>query len=322
MRSWQTVHFLALLFLASACGGGDSPAEPPDDNGPVPTTNFDFLDGTWTVASTYLTANGPVQETGVANITQSLGGRVRKEHWVGTRDGQTVEMWTMFGKSEHQGLWLIVRADGGTGTLDIDEGSWTSGVGTFTTRPDTRIDSGRERIRIDSIANESFRWQAERSTDEGVTWNVYWTMHYTRGSGTSPTPADPAPACASSEYHEFDFWIGGWDVSGARSDIKRLLGGCLVEENWFANETGTSFNMYDPRSQRWTQVWFDTNNSVLLIQGGIVNGDMVLVGPRVSPNNRITWTPLPNHYVRQLGENSPNGGNTWNTIYDLTYIPR
>jgi len=215
------------------------------------------------------------------------------------------------------------RRNRSAGTFDVLEGGWATSRGSCTSRPDTN-DAGRERVAIDSVTSQSFRWQAERSTDAGATWTTYWTMRYSRAAGTpsAPTPPDPAPACAGPEYHQFDFWVGGWSVGGARSDSKRLVGGCLIEENWFDRETGTSFNMYDPRSMRWTQIWIDTNDYRAFLQGGITNGDMLLQDPRVGPGLRITWTPLPGTRVRQLAESSSNGGVTWNTLYDLTYIRR
>ena len=46
---------------------------------------------------------------------------------------------------------------------------------------------------------------------------------------------------------------------------------------------------------------------------------MVLNGP--GGTSRITWEALAGD-VRQLGEDSEDGGSTWETTFDLIYQPR
>jgi hypothetical protein len=321
MVKWSSLLFGVLVWTACA---GDDPASPPnDDDGPSLPTNFDFLPGTWNVTSRYLEDGVFVESQGVSIIESSLGARVLKERWVGTRAGGPVEMLALYGRSDFPGRWLVVRGDGERGTFDVLEGTFGSSI-TLSSRSDTRPDSGRERVTFDSVTSNRFLWRAERSEDAGASWTTYWTMVYQRApAGTvQPVPPNPAPGCTAAAYHQFDFWVGDWDINGARNIIPSRLGGCIVEENWTGSESGTSFNMYDPRSQRWTQVWIDTNGNTLFMQGGLQGNEMVLQGPRVNPGIRITWTPLSGGRVRQFGQNSPDGGATWSTLYDLMYVPR
>src|SRR3978361_1610424 len=71
-----------------------------------------------------------------------------------------------------------------------------------------------------------------------------------------PTPAAPAaPAekpCVAPEFHQFDFWIGSWEVKNPQGGIEgynkidSIQDGCAIQEHWDNNgETGTSLNTYD-----------------------------------------------------------------------------
>ena len=61
-----------------------------------------------------------------------------------------------------------------------------------------------------------------------------------------PAQANGAPAghCVGSEYRQFDFWVGSWDVypTGqsqlvAHSLIETVYNGCGVRENWMPLKT-------------------------------------------------------------------------------------
>ena len=78
--------------------------------------------------------------------------------------------------------------------------------------------------------------------------------------------------------------------------------------------------MYDAVRDDWTQVWMDDSNLELHIQGGIVDGAMVLLGQVGSQQQRITWTPLDGGRVRQHWEVS-NNGTVWSTSFDGYYNP-
>src|SRR3954463_5148647 len=81
------------------------------------------------------------------------------------------------------------------------------------------------------------------------------------GAGASP--------CANPEHHQFDFWVGKWDVYGpkgrlgAHSLIESVYNGCGVRENWMplTNQTGGSLNIYLPEEKHWEQFWIDSGGS-------------------------------------------------------------
>jgi len=147
-----------------------------------------------------------------------------------------------------------------------------------------------------------------------------------------PAPTGVASPCASAENHQFDFWIGEWDVTqpggkaAGHNRITSLLGGCALREEWTgaSGSRGTSLNAYDPASKRWRQTWVDDSGVVLLLEGQLQGGKMTLQGElpgaagRAS-KQRITWSPQASGTVRQHWESSSDGGKTWKTEFDGTY---
>ena len=143
-------------------------------------------------------------------------------------------------------------------------------------------------------------------------------------------PTNDSP-CSGEEHRQFDFWIGEWEVldeGGAlqgTNQIEQILGGCALQENWVGAEgsTGHSFNTFDKNSGRWHQTWVDGNGLLLLLDGGLEEGSMVLSGPGVSRDgdpitHRISWTPLEDGRVRQHWQASKDGGD-WNEVFDGYY---
>ncbi len=134
--------------------------------------------------------------------------------------------------------------------------------------------------------------------------------------------------CSSPEYSHFDFWIGEWDVQtpqgqpAGKNRITRVQGGCVLLEEWTSagGGTGTSFNTFNTQKGSWQQFWVDASGTVLEISGGLVDGAMVMSSdPKVSPINRITWTPREDGSVRQHWETSQDGGSSWTTAFDGIY---
>ncbi len=146
---------------------------------------------------------------------------------------------------------------------------------------------------------------------------------------------DSAPGkthCTSPEQHQFDFWIGQWDVklpNGRQAGtnlIEPILGGCALRESWtgVGGLSGTSYNIYDRSRKVWHQTWVDGQGTLLQLEGKFADNRMVLQGEtRDSAGgavlNRITWEPSAPGKVRQLWETSSDGGATWATAFDGRY---
>lgn len=145
-----------------------------------------------------------------------------------------------------------------------------------------------------------------------------------------------APPPAPAESHEFDFWIGDWDVYAFGTDtiigenrIESVSGGRALLENWTANpafgiQTGKSLNSYDVRSGQWQQYWVGSGGAITLYKGGMTEGKMVMIAESFTAKGaayltRGTWSPQPDGSVRQQFETSNDGGKTWQPGFDGHY---
>ena len=141
----------------------------------------------------------------------------------------------------------------------------------------------------------------------------------------------PPPAVLPAESHQFDFWIGEWSVTNpagkvaGQSRIESIAGGAGLLENWSGagGYTGRSLNAYNVAKKQWQQYWVGSDGGVLELAGGLVDGRMVLAAERSVKGQprieRITWTPNADGTVRQLWEQSTDGGETWTTAFDGLY---
>lgn len=110
--------------------------------------------------------------------------------------------------------------------------------------------------------------------------------------------------------------------------IEKAYNGCALVENWTSANggTGISTNYFDPEKRAWVQNWVDGTGGVIQLEGGLVGNAMILDGRYVQLDGtasrlRGTWTPLDSGYVRQLFEESKDGGASWTVWFDGEYRP-
>ncbi|HRC56877.1 MAG TPA: hypothetical protein PKU97_13185 [Kofleriaceae bacterium] len=151
-------------------------------------------------------------------------------------------------------------------------------------------------------------------------------------AGASAAPSlSPAVCEGPGRRRDFDFWIGAWEVRGAKgavvgeNRIEPIHGGCALLESWASSDggAGSSWNFYDPVRKKWRQVWLDRTAGIIELEGALVGSAMVLEGTSLQPNGTLgkmrgTWTPLPDGKVRQVFEESSDGA-TWKITFDGLY---
>lgn len=154
-------------------------------------------------------------------------------------------------------------------------------------------------------------------------------------TGVSAQQQGP-PTCSAEEHRQFDFWLGTWDVFDpdgrqvGMNEITMELNGCVLHEHWQSlggPHRGNSYNIYDRTTGRWHQTWVDNSGLLLQLDGGLVDGNMVLEGETLNPEgdrilNRITWSREEEGTVRQLWEMSEDGGESWTVAFDGRYVKR
>lgn len=132
--------------------------------------------------------------------------------------------------------------------------------------------------------------------------------------------------------HQFDFWIGEWNVvtpAGAQagtSRIEKILGGCALLENWTSanGNSGKSFNVFDAKKQEWRQHWIDDSGTETFYVGAFTDKCMSLTSDQLDPDgkqrlHRMRFFDLGSEGVRQWGEASEDRGANWTTEFDLLY---
>ena len=140
-----------------------------------------------------------------------------------------------------------------------------------------------------------------------------------------------AAPCDDPQHREFDFWIGEWQVKtpdgklAGVNRIEREYGGCVLHERYDTRRgySGESLNIFDAGRKVWHQTWVDSSGTLLLLEGGLKAGRMVLEGQTIEAGgqvtkHRITWTPDQDGSVRQLWESTDATGK-WITAFDGQY---
>lgn len=148
------------------------------------------------------------------------------------------------------------------------------------------------------------------------------------------TPAPAAPPPPAPVNHDFDFWLGEWNVTtpdgkpAGTSRIESMANGHGLLENWTGDPAagggnGKSLNAYNAARGQWQQFWVGAGGGVLELAGGLVAGKMVLSGSHDVRGHvlheRITWTPNADGTVRQFWEQSRDGGVNWTPVFDGLY---
>ncbi len=147
---------------------------------------------------------------------------------------------------------------------------------------------------------------------------------------------DKVRPCNSPAHRVLDFWLGSWRVvtgedqrQVGKNSIQKILNGCAIIENWqsLAGGEGKSLFYYHDVEKTWKQVWITDGQRlkekhlIAVLDGGAVrfqgeiplpNGDLVL--------DRTTLVPLPENRVRQIIEQSSDGGETWQVGFDALYV--
>jgi hypothetical protein len=150
-------------------------------------------------------------------------------------------------------------------------------------------------------------------------------------------PAVP-PGCDGPESHQWDFWVGSWEVRPkgvdkviAHSLIEKRYSGCAIRENWMplGREIaggGGSLSLYDSKRGQWRQTWVDSSGTRVDLDGGFKDGVMTIVGPWANyagPGRdavvAMHYQVQPNGEVRQWAENSADGGKSWTPGFDFLY---
>jgi hypothetical protein len=153
------------------------------------------------------------------------------------------------------------------------------------------------------------------------------------GSHPAAMPASYGVGCDTiPDYHALDFWVGTWDVLAqgqvvGHNRIEKVVHGCALIENWTdaMGGEGKSLFYYQRARQDWKQVWVDAGGvKEKHVVGRYDDGSVRFQGELPRPTgafvlDRTTLSPLRDGTVRQVIEQSVDGGKTWTVGFDAIY---
>ncbi len=146
--------------------------------------------------------------------------------------------------------------------------------------------------------------------------------------------------CAAAQQKQFDFWVGEWDltwpgnkpgeVAHGTNSIKRIMDGCVVQENFSSGESGhprgTSVSLFDLKFGVWKQTWVDNEGAYLDFVGEYKDGQMILQREAVRGGEKIlqrmVFKNISANEMDWSWEASRDGGKTWEVQWPIHYKRR
>ncbi len=152
----------------------------------------------------------------------------------------------------------------------------------------------------------------------------------------------PATPCSGPGSSEFDFWLGEWEAFDSndgslqgREHVTKDYDGCVLTQHWEQQSdrynypgsenrmrgTSVTARNSNPSIGLWWQTWVDNVGSVIVLAGGLQDGVIVLEGlpGNSSMRRKWHWKPLEDGSVHSWGTVSSDDGETWQTVWDITY---
>lgn len=148
----------------------------------------------------------------------------------------------------------------------------------------------------------------------------------------APAPPPRQPPCSAPEHRQLDFWVGRWELTWAdtlrgTNVIERSLDGCAIIERFDGRPSipleGMSVSAFDRRTGKWRQVWTDNGGGWIPLEGGLVDGTMVLESRAVVNGQpvvrRMRWLNVTADSLDWVWESSVDDGRTWKTGWLIHY---
>lgn len=153
------------------------------------------------------------------------------------------------------------------------------------------------------------------------------------GPSSSPRPAAPPP-CEAPEHHQFDFWLGDWEVLNlwkerdeaefrevgrATNRVHAVAGGCGVVEHWQGwlgpnLIVGFSVRSWNPVTEEWDLVLLwprPDRTSFSTLHGVFRHGRGEFLAEQGGQLTRYTFSDIQDTTFRWSDAYSTDGGVTW-----------
>lgn len=152
---------------------------------------------------------------------------------------------------------------------------------------------------------------------------------------------DVAKPCSSPEAHQFDFWLGDWEltwpaeqtggvageIAKGSNHIKKIMTDCALQEHFdFAGGSfqGKSWSVYNSRLKKWQQTWIDSSGAYLLFEGVFADGKMELCTQAQERDgkviiNRMVFRDISESSLFWDWQHSQDGGLSWQDKWNIHY---
>lgn len=152
--------------------------------------------------------------------------------------------------------------------------------------------------------------------------------------------AQTQPCTTRPQFRQMDFWVGEWEMRDAQgqkigeSTVRLDTGDCVVSETTTVTPpllsgqqsyTARSMSMYVPRRNKWQFRSFDSLGQLVELSGEFGDGVMRFTGENVYQDgrrnlDRVTFSQPAPGQVRQLWEQSSDGGANWRVLLDARFV--
>ena len=135
--------------------------------------------------------------------------------------------------------------------------------------------------------------------------------------------------------HEFDFWLGDWDLTWApdgrgRNRISSRWDGRVILEEFDGTPSvdlrGMSVSVLSPETGVWHQTWVDSQGGYLDFRGGLQDGAMILERAALvdgrAIRQRMVWGDIEADRLTWRWERSGDEGASWTTLWEIAYRRR
>lgn len=143
--------------------------------------------GDWDVVSRYKQENGEWLEENVTSFNSYIiGGNVIFEHFIGPLFNEPFEAWSLRKYNVNTEKWEQRWVDNTAGGFANWTGTWDEATQEFigyanrSFNEDGTLKETAVREVFFNIEEDRFQWRYEQSSDTGQTWEITWTLDYTR----------------------------------------------------------------------------------------------------------------------------------------------
>lgn len=183
---------------------------------------------------------------------------------------------------------------------------------------------------------------------------LFWSIGTCAVLNMIAVSASSSAECSDLGYHQFDFWIGQWDIkqeilkadgtwfkADASTKVSPILGGCALMEEWQGDVfffwegmekpeplKGFSVRAFDQKTNQWTISWMDTRHLRFTeFAGRFRDGRGEFFRKRPNENGketitRVTFSDITPASVRWDLAISPDDGQSWKTLWIMQMTRR